>query len=198
MQIQKEQKRKEMKMKKLVVFAAVGFSAVAGFAAEPSAARGKSAAVAAPVEFAGFQLGQKLDVENAAVRTEWGLDAPARVVLANVKYEYLDCDTVGATNGWDSVGVSVSLPDKKIVAIEAVVTCKDKESAEQRQKKVIADFKAKCPGRENEKGDKTFEASVSGTSVEASLATDSFRAIVKKNNDLAAGGVKGNRIPQNR
>ena len=148
--------------------------------------RGKSAAESALVEFAGFQLGQVLDVENAAVRAKWGLGASSRVVLANVKYEYLDCDTVGATNGWDSVGVSVSLPDKKIVAIEAVVTCKDKESAEQLQKKVVADFKAKHADRENEKGDKTFVASISGTSVEASLATDSFRAIVKKNNDIAA------------
>ena len=174
-----------MKISKLIVFALVGFAAVAGFAAEPSGACGKSAAESAPVEFAGFRLGQKLDVENAAVRAKWGLGAPSRVVLANVKYEYLDCDTVGATNGWDSVGVSVSLPDKKIVAIEAVLACKDKESAEQRQKKVIADFKAKHSDRENEKGDKTFVASISGTSVEASLATDSFRAIVKKNNDIA-------------
>ena len=177
-----------MKINKLIVFAAVGFATVAGSAADASDARGKSAAESAPVEFAGFQLGQKLDVENAAVRAEWGLGAPSRVVLANVKYEYLDCDTVGPTNGWDSVGVNVSLPDKKIVAIEAVVNCRDKESAEQRQKKVIADFKAKHSGRENEKGDKTFVASISGTSVEASLATDSFRTIVKKNNDIAASG----------
>jgi hypothetical protein len=160
---------------------AVFLSRLVSAADLPQIGAGKSAAKSALVEFAGFRLGQKLDVENAAVRAEWGLDAPARVVLANVKYEYLDCDTVGPTNGWDSVGVSVSLPDKKIVAIEAVVTCKDKESAEQRQKKVIADFKAKNPGCENEKGDKTFEASVSGTSVEASLSTDSFRAILRKN-----------------
>ena len=33
-----------MKMNKLIVFAAGGFAAIAGFAAEPSDARGKSAA----------------------------------------------------------------------------------------------------------------------------------------------------------
>ena len=170
-----------MKMNKMIVFAAVGYAAVAGFGAEPSAVRGKSAAESAPVEFAGFMLGQNLDVENAAVRTEWGLGAPSRVVLANVKYEYLDCYTVGPTNGWDSVGVSLSLPDKKIVAIVAFVTCKDKVSAEQRQKKTVADFRVTNPGRENEKGDKTFEVSVCETAVEASLTADSFRAILRQN-----------------
>ena len=175
-----------MKMNKFVVFAAVGFAAIVGFAAEPSAERGKSAAVAAPVEFAGFRLGQVLDVENVAVRAEWGLGSPSRVVLANVKYEYLDCDTVGPTNGWDSVGVSISLPDKKVVAIEVVAKCKDKESAEQRRETVVADFMAKHPGRENENGDKTFKASVSGTCVEACLSSESFRAANRKNNELAA------------
>ena len=67
-----------MKISKLIVFALVGFAAVAGFAAEPSGACGKSAAESAPVEFAGFRLGQKLDVESAAVRAEWGLGAPSR------------------------------------------------------------------------------------------------------------------------
>ena len=50
-----------MKMNKLIVFAAGGFAAIAGFAAEPSDARGKSDAESAPVEFAGFCLGQVLD-----------------------------------------------------------------------------------------------------------------------------------------
>lgn len=140
----------------------------------------------APVEFAGFRLGQTLDVENTTVRAEWGLGSPSRVVLANVKYEYLDCETVGPTNGWDSVGVSVSLPDKKVVSIDAVAKCKDKESAEQRRKVVVVDFKAKHPSRENEKGDKTFEASVSGTSVDACLSSESFRAVNRKNNELAS------------
>ena len=159
------------------------------FAADlPLANVGKNAVESVPIEFAGFHLGQTLDVENAEVRVEWGLGSPSRVVLANVKYEYLDCDTAGSTNGWDSVGVSVSLPDKKIVAIETVAKCKDKESAKQLQKTVVDDFKAKYPGRENEKGDKIFVVSVSGTCVEASLASGSFRAANRKNNELAAPG----------
>jgi hypothetical protein len=186
--IQKKQKGKEMKSVAIALGAvcAAVLPRLVVATDLPRMEIGKNATESAPVEFAGFRLGQTLDVENTTVRAEWGLGSPSRVVLANVKYEYLDCETVGPTNGWDSVGVSVSLPDKKVVSIDAVAKCKDKESAEQRRKVVVVDFKAKHPSRENEKGDKTFEASVSGTSVDACLSSESFRAVNRKNNELAA------------
>ena len=128
--------------------------------------------------FCGFEIGQDLDVLDAAIRQSYGLGNPATVVEAKDGFTFRQCDSVAARYGFDNFAVDVTM-DGKVFGISADVKCANKAESDKKRQEIVAELKKKFGDRINDGGNIILTVNSGDDFVEVDI-TESKEGVEKK------------------
>lgn len=155
-----------------------GVAGIALFAALCGAARADVAEQAKPdtppAKLAGFALGQRIDVHDAAVRKSLGLEDPVVVTRFDLKLEYLSCEVAKPSGGFDEATVDLTT-NGVVCAVTGTYACENFEAAKRKAAEMRKQYADEFAGRFSDDGPYVLDVYADDSYAEVRLSTNDFR-----------------------